>query len=239
MRAARGLPPPLLLLLLLLLLLCTLRAPVAVAVAVAAQEMEQEEEGGGLEAHDHVAQMLHDAVVQAAVDDILVEEVVLDRRSSSSLHPLRAALRKYDSLLRNHYHVVSFAQASTLGITGDVLAQGIERMMGRSGGADRPRGSWLRLRRTAQVGVLSMVIDGLMTPRYYQLLEKLSRSRSFLVAALKTAAGSLLYGPLANGLFLAGIPLLRYGRKIWDDGFDWAVWQRQLLIATIRDVQVS
>jgi hypothetical protein len=41
------------------------------------------------------------------------------------------------------------------------------------------------------------------------------------------------------GVFLAGVPLLRYGSKALKGGFDWLTWRQQLLIATIRDIQVS
>jgi hypothetical protein len=123
------------------------------------------------------------------------------QRASS---PFKRAAHKYNALLKDHYLALSFAQATVLGTAGDALAQAIEHATGRSGtrvGAAtgvhvRP---WLDVRRMIDVGFLTMLIDGLLTPRWYALLEKASISRSLPVVALKTALGSFVYGPFANG----------------------------------------
>jgi hypothetical protein len=118
--------------------------------------------------------------------------------------PFKRAAQKYNSLLKDNYLTLSFVQATVLGTAGDALAQAIEHATGRSGtrvGAAtgvhvRP---WLDVRRMLDVGFLTMLIDGLLTPRWYAILEKASISRSLPVVALKTALGSFVYGPFANG----------------------------------------
>jgi hypothetical protein len=118
--------------------------------------------------------------------------------------PFKRAAHKYNALLKDNYLALSFVQATVLGTAGDALAQAIEHATGRSGtrvGAAtgvhvRP---WLDVRRMIDVGFLTMLIDGLLTPRWYALLEKASISRSLPVVALKTALGSFVYGPFANG----------------------------------------
>ncbi|KAG5175281.1 hypothetical protein JKP88DRAFT_351617 [Tribonema minus] len=97
---------------------------------------------------------------------------------------------------------------------------------------------WLDVRRMVDVGLLTMAIDGVITPRWYAILERTSTSKALPVVVAKTVASSLIYGPFANGVFLAGVPVLRYGRAVLGRGFDWVAWRRQLLIATIRDLQL-
>ncbi len=76
-----------------------------------------------------------------------------------------------------------------------------------------------------------MAIDGIFTPQWYKLLERFTTKKTFAVALVKTALGSLVYGPFANGLFLGGVMMLRKTGS-------WGIWRKQLLIATLRDVQV-
>ncbi|CAM9483677.1 unnamed protein product [Discosporangium mesarthrocarpum] len=100
-----------------------------------------------------------------------------------------------------------------------------------------PKG-WFNRRRAFDAGVLTMVIDGIFTPQWYNLLEFVSEERTLKVVVTKALAASAIYGPFANGLFLAGVPLLRYGFKGMKAGFDWPLWQRQLVVSTIRDFQM-
>jgi hypothetical protein len=148
---------------------------------------------------EEYAQQLKDAEVKElrAVPNVKA----FAQRASS---PFKRAAHKYNALLKDNYLTLSFVQATVLGTAGDALAQAIEHATGRSGtrvGAAsgvhvRP---WLDVRRMLDVGFLTMLIDGLLTPRWYAILEKASISRSLPVVALKTALGSFVYGPFANG----------------------------------------
>ncbi|CAM9407652.1 unnamed protein product, partial [Phaeothamnion confervicola] len=164
---------------------------------------------------------------------------------------LGGAMRSYDRLLREHYYKVNFLQATTLGVTGDLIAQCVERISGRVpppcvGGGEgggvvvRRRAPFgLDLRRTADVGILTMIIDGVLTPQWYTLMERLSAAKTVPVALLKTLLGTVVYGPIANGIFLAGVPVMRFGfGGIRAGGFDLAAWRRQLLVASVRDLQM-
>ncbi|CAM9320942.1 unnamed protein product [Choristocarpus tenellus] len=83
-----------------------------------------------------------------------------------------------------------------------------------------------------------MVIDGIFTPQWYNILERVSEKRTLGVVLGKAFAASAIYGPFANGLFLAGVPLLRRGWQGIKDGFDWTLWRKQLAVAMIRDFQM-
>lgn len=56
--------------------------------------------------------------------------------------------------------------------------------------------------------------DGLFTPRWYNLVDRINDEMTLRVAFIKALAASVLYGPFANGLFLAGACALRYGMEV-------------------------
>ena len=56
--------------------------------------------------------------------------------------------------------------------------------------------------------------DGLFTPQWYNLVEYVNDEMTLAMAFVKAIAASVLYGPFANGLFLAGARTLRYGLKV-------------------------
>mmetsp|Transcript_9318 Transcript_9318/g.14024 ORF Transcript_9318/g.14024 Transcript_9318/m.14024 type:complete len:297 (-) Transcript_9318:26-916(-) len=146
----------------------------------------------------------------------------------------------YNELLKTNYNKVSFAQGTVLGVVGDFIAQSIEKLAKSNDSDVKPKKllGWIDFRRMFDVGFLCMLIDGLITPRWYTNLEKISEEKTFKIVALKTVLSSLIFGPIANGLFLAGIPILRYGKNAFNGGYDWLNWRKQLLIASIRDVQI-
>ncbi len=67
------------------------------------------------------------------------------------------AFRQYESTLKKHFLVVSFLQATTLGIIGDILAQGVEKFskgglhMSGEGCPACTLWGWFVPKRTAQV----------------------------------------------------------------------------------------
>jgi hypothetical protein len=72
---------------------------------------------------------------------------------------LTRAVRGYTSLLEKHYHLVSFLQATLLGVIGDMIAQCIETAMARGGlGGLLARGFRPNLVRTGNVALLAAVI---------------------------------------------------------------------------------
>mmetsp|Transcript_37430 Transcript_37430/g.49314 ORF Transcript_37430/g.49314 Transcript_37430/m.49314 type:complete len:423 (-) Transcript_37430:215-1483(-) len=149
-------------------------------------------------------------------------------------NPFMKAINRYNKVLEKHYHIASFIQASVLGILGDVLAQFIE---GRHLAKTDYKGEWFNGRRTLDMSVLCMVIDGYVTPLYYDSLELISTKRTLPIVLLKTFIGSAIWGPLSNGVFLAGVPFMRHGINI-PSHFNLSVWKQQLKIATIRDFQI-
>jgi len=158
----------------------------------------------------------------------MFEKMMEENLASEKAQKPRGLFKKYDNLLRRHYLSMSFAQATVLGVLGDLLAQGIElRLFRRS----------YNVKRTMHVGFLTMLIDGLATPHYYNALELISEKRTMPVVLLKTFIGTAIFGPVANGVFLAGVPLLQHGLDIVKM-FNFASWKHQLLVATIRDLQI-
>ena len=72
---------------------------------------------------------------------------------------LTRAVRGYTSLLERHYHLVSFLQATLLGVVGDTIAQGIEAAMAGGGLAGAlARGFRPNLVRTGNVAFLAAII---------------------------------------------------------------------------------
>lgn len=58
--------------------------------------------------------------------------------------------------------------------------------------------------------------DGLLTPRWYNLVEHVSEERTLPIAFVKAIAASTVYSPFANGLFLAGARALHHGPNVRD-----------------------
>ncbi|CAN0345367.1 unnamed protein product [Ectocarpus sp. 12 AP-2014] len=142
-------------------------------------------------------------------------------------NPYKGALGSYDALLEEHYLKMSFGQATALGVVGDTVAQRLERW--------RNPGQRYEFLRTVHAGILNMIIDGIFTPHWYNLVDYINDEMTLGLAFVKAVASSVFYGPFANGLFLAGARVLRYGLKT---RFGWAEWRRQLTVCTIRDFEM-
>mmetsp|Transcript_8098 Transcript_8098/g.12925 ORF Transcript_8098/g.12925 Transcript_8098/m.12925 type:complete len:514 (+) Transcript_8098:62-1603(+) len=154
-------------------------------------------------------------------------------KGSPFVGAVRKYVRKYDQILEDHYYLASFVQATVLGVLGDVLAQFIE---GKHLQKSTQGGSWFNRKRTFDMGVLCMLIDGGATPLYYDGLELISEERTLPIVALKTFIGSAVWGPISNGVFLLGVPLMRHGLRVAEH-FSGRAWVRQLTVATVRDFQ--
>ncbi|CAM9166083.1 unnamed protein product [Ectocarpus fasciculatus] len=139
----------------------------------------------------------------------------------------KGALGSYDALLEEHYLKMSFGQATALGVVGDTVAQRLERW--------RNPGQRYEFLRTVHAGILNMIIDGIFTPHWYNLVDYINDEMTLGLAFVKAVASSVFYSPFANGLFLAGARVLRYGFKT---RFGWAEWRRQLTVCTIRDFEM-
>eukprot|EP00752_Nemacystus_decipiens_P004367 g3991.t1 len=148
-------------------------------------------------------------------------------RGKGEDNPFKGAVGSYDALLKEHYLKMSFAQATALGVVGDTVAQRLERRWNP--------GQRYELKRTVHAGILNMIIDGIFTPQWYNLVDYVNDEMTLAIAFVKAIAASVFYGPFANGLFLAGARILRYGLKV---RFDWAEWRRQLTICTVRDFEM-
>ncbi|CAM9703994.1 unnamed protein product [Ectocarpus sp. 12 AP-2014] len=142
-------------------------------------------------------------------------------------NPFKGALGSYDALLEEHYLKMSFGQATALGVVGDTVAQRLERW--------RNPGQRYEFLRTVHAGILNMIIDGIFTPHWYNLVDYINDEMTLGLAFVKAIASSVFYSPFANGLFLAGARVLRYGFKT---RFGWAEWRRQLTVCTIRDFEM-
>ncbi|CAM9277098.1 unnamed protein product [Scytosiphon promiscuus] len=118
-------------------------------------------------------------------------------------------------------------QATALGVVGDTIAQRLERR--------RNPGQRYEFKRTVHAGLLNMLIDGVFTPHWYNLVDYINDEMTLAVSVVKAVAASVLYSPFANGLFLAGAWVLSYGMKA---GFGWREWKRQLAVCTIRDLEM-
>ncbi|GAB5036337.1 mpv17-like protein [Nannochloropsis oceanica] len=164
-------------------------------------------------------------------------------------HLLSKLFAGYSNLLETHFFLTSLVQATVLGICGDIAAQNVEVLVRggllRAGGLEGGivagvqrllqgfKPDWVR---TRNVAVLTTAIDGLLTPQYYVWMERwFSEKKSVKVIMQKLLVGICIFGPLANGTFLAGVPVLSAGAL---SGFNLAVWKKQLAYATTRDVQM-
>lgn len=56
--------------------------------------------------------------------------------------------------------------------------------------------------------------DGIFTPHWYNLVDYINDEMTLGLAFVKAVASSVFYSPFANGLFLAGARVLRYGFKV-------------------------
>jgi len=153
---------------------------------------------------------------------------------SKGRNKLARAVKRYNIFLEKNYYLASFFQGSILGSFGDVLAQYIENKHLQK--TDYKR-AWFDKRRAFEMTVLSTLIDGLLTPRYYDLLEVISTKKTLGVVAVKALIGSIVWGPLANGAFLAGIPLMRHGLNV-PSHYSFSTFKHQLKLVTIRDLQI-
>ena len=149
--------------------------------------------------------------------------------AAPALAPLQAflgALRWYNRALERRYYLLSFAQGGALALLGDLIAQRCEL------GRDRGRSLAVDWRRCAHLTALGFLLDGLVAPAYYELLDAVDPRRSVRSVAWKTAVGAVAFGPLVNGAFLAGVMYLR------DLSFDARAFARALAAVTVRDVQL-
>ena len=56
--------------------------------------------------------------------------------------------------------------------------------------------------------------DGIFTPQWYNMVDHVNDTMTLPAAFVKALAASAFYGPFANGMFLAGARMLRYGPKV-------------------------
>lgn len=59
--------------------------------------------------------------------------------------------------------------------------------------------------------------DGIFTPQWYNVVDHVNDDMTLPAALVKALAASAVYGPFANGMFLAGARLLRYGLMVRQD----------------------
>ncbi len=150
-------------------------------------------------------------------------------------------------LLEARYYETSLLACTGLACVGDGLAQAIEhrrdhrRARARSEAPPPGRAPRLDRARMRDFAVSSALVDGALTPVYYEYVERLLPGPGLPAVSAKAFIGSAVFGPVSNGAFLvllAALPRVWRSSRAAADAICWETLRKQLLIITIRDFQM-
>lgn len=137
--------------------------------------------------------------------------------------------QRYNDLLESHYYTMSLIQGLLLGVVGDLVGQVLESVY-----ISKKPFAWNKTR-TRTMTILALVVDGLITPAYYDYIDRVDPRKNLLTIMWKALIGSAVYGPFANGLFLAALPVI----EKWSlKAFNYSEWKRQLWVVIVKDFQI-
>ena len=162
------------------------------------------------------------------------------------------ARRRATGCSRRASYETSLLACTGLACVGDGLAQAIEHRRDRRRATSRaaaaaaaapPRARALRVDRARMrdFAVSSALVDGALTPVYYEYVERLLPGPGLPAVSAKALIGSAVFGPVSNGAFLvllAALPRVWRSSRAAADAICWETLRKQLLIITIRDFQM-